>query len=191
MGNRSALRSLARLHQTLCYLGGFSRFISLQDRDSPEVQSRLGSIDRRYQELLELAKIRKQRLLDALALYKLYNEADGVEQWITEKEKLLHTMIATDDVEEVEILKARFDTFDQEMNANADKVETVQQLSRQLVHNEHPNSDEVLGKENELKEKSVPPAFLSHGLTIWKLIGFVSAAGGTSCASWLTPRRVV
>ena len=46
---------------------------------------RLGSIDRRYQELLELSEIRKQRLLDALALYKLYNEADSVEQWITEK----------------------------------------------------------------------------------------------------------
>jgi spectrin beta len=124
-----------------------------QDRESPEVTGRLGSIDRRYQELLELAKIRKQRLLDALALYKMYNEADGVEQWITEKEKLLHTMIATDDVEEVEILKARFDTFDQEMKANADKVETVQQLSRQLVHNEHPNSDEVLNRETKVNEK--------------------------------------
>lgn len=56
-----------------------------QDKESPEVLGRLGSIDRRYQELLELAKLRKQRLLDALALYKLYNEADGVEQWIAEK----------------------------------------------------------------------------------------------------------
>ena len=56
-----------------------------QDRDSTEVTSRLGSIDRRYNELLELANIRKQRLLDALALYQLYNESDNVEQWITEK----------------------------------------------------------------------------------------------------------
>ena len=63
-----------------------------QDRESPEVNARLGSIDRRYQELLELAKLRKQRLLDALALYQLYNEADGVDAWIKEKEKLLMTM---------------------------------------------------------------------------------------------------
>lgn len=39
----------------------------------------------RYKELLELAKLRKQRLLDALSLYKLFSEADGVEQWIGEK----------------------------------------------------------------------------------------------------------
>ena len=45
----------------------------------------MDSIERRYRELLELAELRKQRLLDALALYKLYNDADGVEQWIAEK----------------------------------------------------------------------------------------------------------
>lgn len=56
-----------------------------QDRTSPEVVERLNSIDHRYQELLELAKLRKQRLLDALSLYKLFSEADGVEQWIGEK----------------------------------------------------------------------------------------------------------
>ena len=56
-----------------------------QDRESPEVLSRLGSIDRRYQELIELSKLRKQRLEDAAALYQLFNEADGTEQWIAEK----------------------------------------------------------------------------------------------------------
>lgn len=56
-----------------------------QDRTVPEVVERLNSIDNRYQELLELAKLRKQRLLDALSLYKLFSEADGVEQWIGEK----------------------------------------------------------------------------------------------------------
>jgi hypothetical protein len=35
--------------------------------------------------LLELAKLRKQRLLDALSLYKLLSESEGVEQWIGEK----------------------------------------------------------------------------------------------------------
>lgn len=49
------------------------------------MQTTLGSIDRRYQELLELAKLRKQRLLDALSLYKLFNEADSVSTWIDEK----------------------------------------------------------------------------------------------------------
>ena len=69
------------------------------------------------------------------------------------QEKLLHTMVATEDVEEVEILKARFDTFDQEVKANADKVDVVNQLSRQLLNNQHPNSDEVVQREKQLNQK--------------------------------------
>lgn len=49
------------------------------------MQARLGTIDRRYKELQELAKLRKTRLMDALSLYKLFNEADMVEIWIDEK----------------------------------------------------------------------------------------------------------
>lgn len=91
--------------------------------------------------------------MDALALYKLYNEADGVEQWISEKSKLLHTMTATDDIEEVEILKARFSTFDQELNASSVKMETVNQLASQLLQNEHPNAEDVTTREREVTKR--------------------------------------
>jgi len=62
-------------------------------------------------------------------------------------------MVATEDVEEVEILKARFETFDEEMKANADKVDVVNQLSRQLLQNEHPNAEEVIAREDHLNKK--------------------------------------
>ena len=77
------------------------------------------------------------------------------------QEKLLHTMVATEDVEEVEILKARFETFDEEMRANADKVEVVNQLSRQLLQNEHPNAEDVIAREDQLNKKWVSQSFSS------------------------------
>ncbi|EDS38368.1 beta chain spectrin [Culex quinquefasciatus] len=43
-------------------------------------------------ELMELTKLRKQRLHDALSLYWLFSESDGVKQWISEKERMLQTM---------------------------------------------------------------------------------------------------
>ncbi|KAH9489100.1 hypothetical protein Btru_057665 [Bulinus truncatus] len=121
-----------------------------QDRESPDVQARLTSIDRRYQELLEFSKLRKQRLIDALSLYKLFNESDGVETWIDEKEKFLTTIIVTDDVEELAIMKHRFDSFEHEMNATASKVAVVNQLARQLMQAEHPNAEEVVQRQNQL-----------------------------------------
>ncbi len=64
-------------------------------------------------------------------------------------------MTTTEDIEEIEIRKVRFDTLDQEMKGNEDKVQVVNQLANQLLTNEHPNSDEVLAREKELNERYV------------------------------------
>ncbi|XP_030854304.1 spectrin beta chain, non-erythrocytic 1 isoform X1 [Strongylocentrotus purpuratus] len=124
-----------------------------QDRDSPEVQTRLGTIDRRYKELLELAKLRKQRLLDALSLYKLFNEADAVEAWIDEKEHTLNALIPAEDLESNEVILARFDRLEGEVEVNGAKVELVNQLARQLLAVEHPNSTEITTKQNQLNSR--------------------------------------
>ncbi|KAI1288342.1 Spectrin beta chain [Halotydeus destructor] len=123
------------------------------DSESPEVKERLASIDRRYLELRELGKVRRQRLLDAIALHKLFSEADGVEQWIQEKEKMLDTMALTRDMEDIEVMKHRFETFEQEMNSNASRVAVVNQIARQLLNAEHPSSDEILGRQNQLNQR--------------------------------------
>ncbi|KAK0163457.1 hypothetical protein PV327_007135 [Microctonus hyperodae] len=138
--------TIDQLHQQVSSLGE-------QDAKSPEVIERFSSIDSRYKELLELAKVRNQRLLDALSLYKLFSESDGVEQWIGEKNRMLDTMVPAKDIEDVEIMKHRYDGFEKEMNANASRVAVVNQLARQLLHVEHPNSEEIVSRQNELNQK--------------------------------------
>ncbi|XP_071041629.1 spectrin beta chain [Parasteatoda tepidariorum] len=134
------------LHQQAGNLGD-------EDRTAPDVLQRLESIDRRYKELVELAKLRKQRLLDALSLYKLFNEADGIKQWIAEKEKMLDSMVMNNDIEDIEVMRHRFEGFEQEMNANASRVAVVNQLARQLLHVDHPNSEEILAQQSLLNER--------------------------------------
>ncbi|XP_076171630.1 spectrin beta chain isoform X4 [Ptiloglossa arizonensis] len=138
--------TIDQLHQQASALGE-------QDVKSPEVLERLASIDSRYKELMELAKLRKQRLLDALSLYKLFSESDGVEQWIGEKNRMLETMVPAKDIEDVEIMKHRYNGFEKEMFANASRVAVVNQLARQLLHVEHPNSEQIVARQNELNQK--------------------------------------
>lgn len=66
------------------------------------------------------------------------------------QEKFLTTIVVTDDVEELAIMKHRFDSFDHEMNATASKVAVVNQLARQLLQVEHPNAAEVVQRQNQL-----------------------------------------
>ncbi|XP_070577536.1 spectrin beta chain, non-erythrocytic 1-like isoform X2 [Ptychodera flava] len=144
LGNYSTV--IDSLHEQASHLG-------VQDRTSSEVQARLGTIDRRYKELVELARLRKQRLLDALALYKLYNEADSVESWIQEKEQTLHSMVPGENLESTEVVQHRFDRFEKEMEVNASRVSVVNQLARQLLNIEHPNSAEIMAKQNNLNQR--------------------------------------
>ncbi|XP_049795155.1 spectrin beta chain isoform X2 [Schistocerca nitens] len=138
--------AIEALHQQASQLGE-------QDRQAPQVVERLASIDHRYKELLEFAKLRKQRLLDALSLYKLLSESDGVGQWISEKDRMLQTMVPVKDIEDVEIMKHRYDGFEKEMNANASRVAVVNQLARQLLHVEHPNSEQIVARQNQLNHE--------------------------------------
>ena len=57
------------------------------------------------------------------------------------------------DIEDCEIMKHRFDGFDREMNANASRVAVVNQLARQLLHVEHPNSEEIISRQNQLNQR--------------------------------------
>jgi len=66
---------------------------------------------------------------------------------------MLLTMVPAKDIEDVEILKHRYDGFEKEMNSNASRVAVVNQLARQLLHVEHPNSEEIVGRQNMLNTK--------------------------------------
>uniref|UniRef100_A0ABD2X9X6 Spectrin beta chain n=1 Tax=Trichogramma kaykai TaxID=54128 RepID=A0ABD2X9X6_9HYME len=143
---KSYSSALEQLHQQL-------ELLAEQDAQSPQVVDRLAKVDADYKELDELAKHRRQQLLDALSLFKLFSEADGVEQWINEKNRMLDTMVPAKDIEDVEIMKHRYDGFEKEMNANASRVAVVNQLARQLLHVEHPNSPQIVQRQNELNQK--------------------------------------
>lgn len=121
------------------------------DRDSPQVAERLASIEKRYAELLDLSNQRRQRLIDASALYKLFNEANGVEQWIVEKQKMLNSMQPTQDMEDTEVMRHRFETFEQEMDNNKGRVEYVNNLARNLVGTGHPDSKAILKRQEQLE----------------------------------------
>lgn len=126
--------------------------LSPEDAQAPEVIERLASIDSRHNELIELARLRRQRLLDALSLCKLLSEASDAEQWIAEKDRMLSTMVPAKDIEDVEIMKHRYDGFDKEMNANASRIAVVNQLARQLLHVEHPDSELIQTRQTELNQ---------------------------------------
>lgn len=84
-------------------------------------------------------------------IYSAYIERHNISCII--QGKLLTTLVPTDDLEEVEIMKHRFETLEADMNNQAAKIATVNELARQLLHVDHPNSDEILQRQNKLNAR--------------------------------------
>lgn len=78
-----------------------------EEAESEEVRGRLAGIEERYKEVSELTKLRKQALQDALALYKMFSEANACEVWIDEKEQWLNSMEIPEKLEDLEVIQHR------------------------------------------------------------------------------------
>uniref|UniRef100_A0A4W5LVL9 Spectrin beta chain n=1 Tax=Hucho hucho TaxID=62062 RepID=A0A4W5LVL9_9TELE len=120
---------------------------------SEEVQGRLSGIEERYKEVAELTRLRKQALQDALALYKMFSEADACEVWIDEKEQWLNSMEIPEKLEDLEVVQHRFESLEPEMNNQASRVAVVNQIARQLIHSGHPSEKEIKAQQDKLNTR--------------------------------------
>ncbi|XP_070966290.1 spectrin beta chain, non-erythrocytic 1-like isoform X1 [Oncorhynchus clarkii lewisi] len=120
---------------------------------SEEVKGRLAGIEERYKEVAELTRLRKQALQDALALYKMFSEADACEVWIDEKDQWLNSMEIPEKLEDLEVIQHRFESLEPEMNNQASRVAVVNQIARQLMHNGHPSEKDIKAQQDKLNNR--------------------------------------
>uniref|UniRef100_UPI003AAF66A3 spectrin beta chain, non-erythrocytic 1 isoform X4 n=1 Tax=Centroberyx gerrardi TaxID=166262 RepID=UPI003AAF66A3 len=124
-----------------------------EEAESDEVRGRLTGIEERYKEVAELTRLRKQALQDALALYKMFSEADACEVWIDEKEQWLNSMEIPEKLEDLEVIQHRFESLEPEMNSQASRVAVVNQIARQLIHNGHPSEKDIKTQQDKLNNR--------------------------------------
>uniref|UniRef100_A0AAR2JVG9 Spectrin beta chain n=1 Tax=Pygocentrus nattereri TaxID=42514 RepID=A0AAR2JVG9_PYGNA len=121
--------------------------------ESADVSGRLVGIEERYKEVAELTRLRKQALQDALALYKMFSEADACEVWIDEKEQWLNSMEIPEKLEDLEVIQHRFESLEPEMNNQASRVAVVNQIARQLIHSGHPSEKDIKAQQDKLNTR--------------------------------------
>ncbi|VDD80712.1 unnamed protein product [Mesocestoides corti] len=149
--NQELMENLEQYRETINLLHVTAAKVSeYPDSDSTIIGSRLDNVDENYNRALELAKQRQQRLLDALSMYKLFDVSDTVRTWITEKERLLATLCPSDVIQELEVTRHRFECFEKEMTKNAEKVSSVNKLSENLIKTDHPDSQQIVIRQDKL-----------------------------------------
>ncbi|XP_072315924.1 spectrin beta chain, non-erythrocytic 4 isoform X2 [Eucyclogobius newberryi] len=127
--------------------------LPLQYREQEEVQVRVSDLEQLYTEVVEVAVLRQQWLLDALAVYRMFSEVNACELWVDEKEQWLDKMEIPERLEDVEVVAHRFESLDQEMNSLMGRILDVNQMVQQLLDGGHPSSAEVRGCQDHLTSR--------------------------------------
>uniref|UniRef100_A0A3Q1IT09 Spectrin beta chain n=1 Tax=Anabas testudineus TaxID=64144 RepID=A0A3Q1IT09_ANATE len=119
----------------------------------PEVDGRLPAIEQRYEELESLSVARRQALEGALALYRMFSEADACQLWVEEKEQWLHGMEIPTKLEDLEVVQQRFETLEPEMNNLSTRVTDVNQVAEQLLSSDNCNKDQIHQTRDQLNNR--------------------------------------
>ena len=101
--------------------------------DSSSVGSRQSSIEKMYDNLIELGSQRKKRLEETMQAYKLVREAGELSAWIRTKEQHATITDVSDDLEQVEVMQKKFDDFQADLKANEVRLAEMNEIAMQLV----------------------------------------------------------
>ncbi|XP_027030237.1 spectrin beta chain, non-erythrocytic 1-like isoform X2 [Tachysurus fulvidraco] len=151
--HKDVAEEIASYRPVLDALHEQSKALPEEQARSADANGRLAGIEERYKEVVELTRLRKQALQDALALYKMLSEADACELWIDEKEQWLNGMEIPEKLEDLEVIQHRFESLEPEINSQASRVAVVNQIARQLIHSGHPSEKEIKTQQDKLNTR--------------------------------------
>uniref|UniRef100_A0A671YLT7 Spectrin beta chain n=1 Tax=Sparus aurata TaxID=8175 RepID=A0A671YLT7_SPAAU len=117
------------------------------------VDGRLPAIEQRYEELESLSANRRQALEGALALYRMFSEADACKLWVEEKEQWLDGMEIPTKLEDLEVVQQRFETLEPEMNNLGTRVTDVNQVAEQLLSSDSCDKDQIHQTRDKLNDR--------------------------------------
>ncbi|XP_021541246.1 spectrin beta chain, non-erythrocytic 2 isoform X1 [Neomonachus schauinslandi] len=120
---------------------------------TPEVQGRVPSLERHYEELQARAGERARALEAALALYTMLSEAGACGLWVEEKEQWLNGLALPERLEDLEVVQQRFETLEPEMNALAARITAVNDIAEQLLKANPPGKDSIVNTQKQLNHR--------------------------------------
>ncbi|XP_070283708.1 spectrin beta chain, non-erythrocytic 2 isoform X2 [Myotis yumanensis] len=120
---------------------------------TPEVQGRVPTLERHYEELQARAGERARALEAALARYTMLSEAGACGLWVEEKEQWLNGLTLPERLEDLEVVQQRFETLEPEMNALAARITAVNTIAEQLLQANPAGKDSIVNTQKQLNHR--------------------------------------
>ncbi|XP_074649217.1 spectrin beta chain-like isoform X2 [Tubulanus polymorphus] len=128
------------------------KLIDEDNFDKKNIGKRLEEVIDRRKQIKRLSDERRQKLLDALLYTQFNRDAEQEEKWMKDRLKIINAAAADvgSNIQEKMKKLQKHQAFEAELLANAERVEHVKQLGKQLISKGHPESASVKQRVDEL-----------------------------------------
>lgn len=103
-------------------------------------------MNEQYAEMKTLREKRAKRLEDSGKLFRFLRESDEVGEWLNDQMAIAASEDYGRDVEHVEILIQKFESFLTALNVNEEKLVTVKEKAKVLIDEGHPEPTKIQEK---------------------------------------------
>ena len=184
-GFNANMGRLAKLSRGLVERGHF---------DASNIENKMAAVDQQYEQLKQLAEARQKRLDDNHKIHKFLREADEVADWINEQMAMAASEDYGRDVEHVEILIQKFESFLSTLNASQDRIELLKTAAKTSMDDPKIDSAKIRAKVDEVNQLWDDLNELSHArqdaLSGAKLV-HVFDRNADETVTWITEKEAV
>lgn len=125
-----------------------NKLIADDNRYKDEIKAKVNEVNDQWEDLSELATARHEALAGARRVHIFDRTADETIAWIQEKESSLSTDFYGLDLESIQALVRRHNTFESELAAIKEQIETIEQEAEKLIEL-YPDAEEHIAVKRE------------------------------------------
>ncbi|XP_042865885.1 spectrin beta chain, non-erythrocytic 5-like isoform X7 [Penaeus japonicus] len=120
--------------------------------DSENITKKMTQVNEQYAEMKILREKRAKRLEDSGKLFRFLRESDEVGEWLNDQMAIAASEDYGRDVEHVEILIQKFESFLTALNVNEEKLVIIKEKAKVLIDEGHPEPSKIQEKVDELQQ---------------------------------------
>merc|ERR1712098_817851 len=107
------------------------------------IKTKENSLTQRYAGLMGPAGVRKQRLMDSLAVQQLFRDVEDEEAWIREKEPIINSTNRGRDLIGVQNLIKKHQASMSEINNHEPRIAAVSRTAQNMIDEGHFASEDI------------------------------------------------
>lgn len=120
--------------------------------DSENITKKMAQVNDEYSEMKMLREKRAKRLDDSRKLFQFLRESDEVGEWLNEQMTVAASEDYGRDVEHVEILIQKFESFLTALSVNEEKLTIIKEKAKNLIDDGHPEPAKIQEKVDEMQQ---------------------------------------